>query len=74
VGGERGNRLYDCAVSAAWVSPYQLLLRVQIIDTYFGNLSMRFGFSDTGEMTVHMQKTAEDFLDEYSGFATGKRE
>ena len=74
VGGERGNRLYDCAVSAAWVSPYQLLLRVQIIDTYFGNLSMSFGFSDTGEMTVHMQKTAEDFLDEYSGFATGKRE
>lgn len=74
VGGMGGSRLYDCAVSAAWVSSYQLLVRVQVIDTYFGNLSMSFGFNEAGEMAVHMQKTAENFFDEYSGFATGMRE
>ena len=74
VGGVPGDRLYDCAASAAWVSPNQLLLRVQIIDTYFGNLTMCFGWNEDGEMAVHMQKTAEHFLDTYSGFAMGIRE
>jgi CubicO group peptidase (beta-lactamase class C family) len=74
VGGVPGNRRYNCAASAAWVSPYQLLLRVQIIDTYFGNLSMSFGFTADGEMSVHMQKCAEHFLEGYEGYATGKRE
>ena len=73
VGGVPGDRLYHCAASAAWVSPYQLLLRVQIIDTYFGNLAATFGFSDDGTLSVHMKKTAEHFLDTYEGFATGKR-
>ena len=73
VGGVPGDRLYHCAASAAWVSPFQLLLRVQIIDTYFGNLSVTFGFTDDGAMSVHMRKTAEHFLDTYEGFAYGKR-
>lgn len=74
IGGVAGERLYHCAASAAWVSPYQLLLRVQIIDTYFGNLSVGFGFNEKGELSVHMQKCAEHFLDTYNGFAMGMRE
>lgn len=58
--------LYDCAASAAWGEPRKLLLRVQIIDRYFGNLFAVFSFRDD-YATVTMQKTAEAFLDEYAG-------
>lgn len=58
--------LYDCAASAAWGEPRKLLLRVQIIDRYFGNLFAIFSFRDD-YATVTLQKTAEAFLDEYVG-------
>lgn len=74
IGSQPGNRLYRCAVSAAWTSEYQLNLRVQIIDTYFGNLAIQIGFRDDGTIGVHMVKTAEDFLNEYNGYATGKQQ
>ena len=73
VATQKGNRLYDCATSAAWVTDYQLRIRVQIIDTYFGNLGITLGFGEDGKLGVHMVKSAEDFLSEYTGFATGKR-
>ncbi|MBQ7792713.1 MAG: hypothetical protein IJ367_04420, partial [Clostridia bacterium] len=66
-----GNRRYDCASSAAWVMPEKLCLKVQIIDTYFGNLYINFGFRDN-LVGVWMTKSAEDFLDEYTGYASGK--
>jgi len=71
VGSQRGNRLYDCAASAAWVSDYQLFIKVQIIDTYFGVLNINLGFRDDGKIGMLMDKTAEDFLNEYQGFAGG---
>lgn len=74
VGSREGSRLYDCAVSAAWVSEYQLFIKVQIIDTYFGNLNINIGFRDDGKVGMFMNKAAEDFLNEYQGFAAGKRE
>lgn len=72
IGSLPGDRLYRCAVSAAWVSEYQLSMKVQIIDTYFGNLNITFGFRD-GLLGVYMEKNAEDFLNEYQGFATGRQ-
>ena len=64
---------YRSASSAAWVSPFQLHLKVQIIDKYFGTMNALFGFADgpDGEprAAVQMNKTAEDFLDGYAGFA-----
>jgi hypothetical protein len=67
------GRRYRCAASAAWVSPFQLHLKVQIIDKYFGTMNALFGFADgpDGEprAAVQMNKTAEDFLDGYAGFA-----
>lgn len=64
--------LYDCAVSAAWREPQKICVKVQIIDKYFGNLYARFAFKDT-RASVTMVKTAENFLDEYSGTLNAKR-
>ena len=69
--GEAGHK-YECAASGAWTEPEKLRLKVQIIDKYFGNIGMTFGFR--GErIGVHMTKNAEAFLSEYEGFAAGKR-
>ena len=61
---------YRCAASAAWIEPHKLFLKVQIIEEYLGTLEIVISFKgDTFGM--YMQKTAEDFLDEYVGFAGG---
>ena len=75
VGGERTTDgfLYDAAVSAAWREERKLALRVQIIDRYFGNMRALFGFAGD-EVTVSMSSCAEDFLCEYAGFFTARRQ
>ena len=65
------GHMYDCAVSADWDEEKKLRIRVQIIDKYFGNMSMTFSFKDN-RVAVLMVKTAEAFLDEYNGCALGK--
>lgn len=57
---------YNDAVSCAWLQDNKLILFVQIIDNYFGNMSAIFGFRD-GDCAVSMEKTAEDFLGTYQG-------
>ncbi len=66
-----GN-FYKCAASGAWLMPDKLFVRVQIIDEYFGILNMNFGFKDENTLGVHMNKTAEDFLETYKGYADGR--
>ena len=68
---EKGNA-YDAAFSADWPEHQKLRIRVQIIDKYFGNLSIVFGFRDENTVSVRMVKTAEAFLDEYSGIMNAK--
>ena len=63
---------YRCAASAAWVEAQTLRIMVQIVDRYFGNMTMTFGFQGD-EVGVYMQKTAEFFLEEYQGFGHGRR-
>ena len=63
---------YDAAFSADWPADYTLRVRVQIIDTYFANLSMMFGFRDENTVTIRMEKKAEDFLNEYKGIVNAK--
>lgn len=58
--------MYDCAASAAWRESQKLLLKVQVIDEYLGNMIAIFCFWDN-HCTVRMEKTAEAFLDEYEG-------
>ncbi len=74
VGGVRttdGSK-YDMACSGAWLCDNKIMLFAQIIDRYFGNVSMCFGFNDD-HITVTFYKTAEDFLWNYNGQAYGKR-
>ena len=46
---------------------------MQIIDTYFGRLNIVFGFRDENTVGIFMNKKAEDFLNEYKGYADGRR-
>jgi len=73
VGGKlaAGNR-YKCAASAAWRNAHQLLLRVQIIDKYFGNLGISFSFRGD-KAVIRMVKIAEDFLQGYNGIINAVR-
>ena len=57
---------------AAWREPRKLLIKVQIIDRYFGNMLAMFSFAgDTA--VVRMHKSAEDFLQEYQGEFVARR-
>jgi hypothetical protein len=74
VGGIRSTdgSKYDAAISGAWLQDNKFIIDVQIIDRYFGNMSMIFAFRD-GECAFKMTKTAEDFLDTYQGIGTAKK-
>ena len=64
---------YKCAASAAWTEPEKLFIKVQIIDEYFGTLNINIGFNEN-KMGIYMNKCAEDFLDTYNGYASGRYE
>ncbi len=70
--GERLDRGYNCLASAAWADESSLTAHVWLTDDYFGSLKMHAVFKgDT--VTLKMDKTAEWFLEEYQGFASGVR-
>ena len=62
---------YKCAASFGWVEKQKLSIIVQIIDDYIGLLNITIGFNDDYAL-LDMCKSAEDFLDEYSGCAVAK--
>lgn len=67
IGGVREpGHMYDAAFSYAFEAERNLLLQCRIIDEYLGNLSIFFGFNNEFA-TVRFEKTAEDFLQTYSG-------
>lgn len=63
---------YDCLASAAWIDAQTFNLEVAITDNYLGGLRISFAFKGE-EIGIFMTKQAEWFLDEYTGFAGGKR-
>ena len=67
------GHFYRCAASAAWIEEKKLFIQVQIIDKYFGHLNITLSFQNENTLGVYMNKTAEDFLDTYQGFASGTR-
>ena len=74
VGSQRTTgHYYRCAASAAWTEEKKLFIPVQIIDKYFGRLNITLSFQDENTLGIYMNKTAEDFLDTYQGFAAGKK-
>lgn len=60
------NFTYKDAVSATWRDDNKFAIFVQIIDKYFGNLTMNFSFRDE-YATVQIRSNAERFLTEYHG-------
>ena len=70
--GTVSGREYDCLASAAWIDEKTLNMEVYITDIHLGGLRVSFAFKGE-EIGVFMTKQAEFFLDEYNGFAGGKR-
>ncbi len=68
-----GDFMYDCAASGAWRAGNRFILYVQIIDKYFGNLTVSFDYKDD-IVNVAMNKNAEYFLGEYLGEFTARAE
>ena len=64
--------MYNDAVSFAWLQDNKIRVSIQIIDRYFGNANWIFAFKGD-DATVRMTKCAEDFLDEYVGYAVAKK-
>lgn len=64
------GHFYKYAASGAWIEPHKLQILVQIIDKYFGNLTITLGFQEE-KVGIFMHKNAENFLEEYKGYATG---
>ena len=57
---------YKDAVSFAWLQEKKLMVYAQVIDRYFGNVSMVFAFKDN-HASARCTKTAEDFMWDYNG-------
>ena len=72
IGGMRTNdHTYRCAASAAWAQENKFKLLVQIVDEYIGVMDVVIAFND-GKAVMQMIGDAEDFLKEYTGYATSK--
>jgi CubicO group peptidase (beta-lactamase class C family) len=63
---------YDCLASAAWIDEKTFNMEVNITDIHLGGLRISFAFKGE-EIGIFMTKQAEWFLDEYTGFAGGRR-
>ncbi len=72
IGVDCGRR-YRCISSGAWSTPTTLHIKSDLIDDYFGNLSITAVFKGD-EIAIYMDSHAEWFLDEYKGFTAGKAE
>ena len=65
------GHFYQSATSAAWVEPAKLGIHVMAIDKYFGRLSIIISFKGEDTVGVLMTPAAENFFNEYNGFAEG---
>ena len=64
--------MYDDAVSFAWMEEKKIVLKVQVIDRYFGNMGAMFAFRDEYAYAC-FSKTAEHFMAEYSGVLLARK-
>ena len=70
IGVDSGRR-YRCISSGAWTTENTLHIKADVIDDYFGNVSIIVNFKGD-EIGIYMQPHAEWFMQEYNGFAGGK--
>jgi CubicO group peptidase (beta-lactamase class C family) len=72
--GVAAGRGFRYKASGAWFNPKSLTIYLYVIDFCLGTLKINVYFGEHGDLTLHMSKTAEWFLDEYNGMASGKGE
>lgn len=58
---------YRCTAAAVWAEKDKLVLRCYLIDNYLGNFTANISFKDGG-LDIRFTKTAEWFLNEYTGY------
>lgn len=69
IGGKYApGNFYKCFASAAWIEEEKLNIKVHIVDKYFAQLNIVIGFKGN-EAGIYMNRSAENFLKEYSGYA-----
>ncbi len=71
-GMEAPGHHYEDAVSLAWVQENRLQILAQIVDEYFGNLSLTFGFREDMAVVRSFRK-GENFMKDYDGDILAKR-
>jgi len=64
---------HPCAVSGAWQDEKTFAIKAQMIGNHLGGLYIRIAFNKNN-VGIHMSKSTECFLNEYSGYAIGKLE
>ena len=67
------NRSYQAYNSGAWSMSDSLMIYCHIADIHLANLRLAFAF-DEDTVTLYARKHAEFFMEEYTGFASGKWE
>ena len=70
--GVSAGRGYHCTNAGVWVEENVLRIKVWILDDHTGGVNITLSFKGD-EISVCMRKHGEWYLDEYSGFAGGKR-
>lgn len=71
--GMPANRSYQAYNSGAWSMSDSLMIYCHIADIHLANLRLAFAF-DEDTVTLYARKHAEFFMEEYTGFASGKWE
>lgn len=70
--GISANREYSCCAAGGWVEKNKCHIKVWVIDDHTGSVDITLVFKDD-EISVCMRKNGEWYLDEYNGFAGGKK-
>ena len=66
---------YRYKASGAWFDEESLVIYLYVIDDYLGTLKINARFLENGKnLTLFLSKSAEWFLDEYEGIASGAAE
>lgn len=68
--GQMEAGAYDCAISGAWIDKNTFAIQAQVIDTYFGCLTVTICFKDH-RATLLMRRSGQYIFEDIDGFVIG---
>jgi len=68
--GQMEAGAYDCAISGAWIDKNTFAIQAQVIDTYFGCLTVTICFKDH-RATLLMRRSGQYIFEGIDGFVIG---